>query len=242
MAIEIIQRQSILEIGPFTNPLITGAKEKTKYFDVMNKKQLIERATNLGRPTDKAVHIDFYDSNGNLSIVTETFDTIVSSHCIEHQPDLITHLRSVSEILQPNGLYYVICPDKRYCFDHFTAESKTIDILIANKEKRTRHTLQNVVEHSTIVTHNNPKRHWDGDHGKMHYTKHGKKIIEDIFERFDKAGNAYIDVHAWKFSPNSFANIINELYDFGYTDLKVKTIYPTPRNRFEFIAILTKIE
>ncbi|MFG7489383.1 methyltransferase domain-containing protein [Methylorubrum rhodesianum] len=112
----------ILEIGPFTKPVIRGPR--VKYFDVLDRKGLVERAKSIGFEMNGVVEIDYVSPIGNLEIVPScSFDCVFSSHCIEHQPDLIRHLNHVSRILRDGGRYYLIVPDKRYCFDHFLEAS-----------------------------------------------------------------------------------------------------------------------
>nr|WP_051205402.1 hypothetical protein [Salinimicrobium xinjiangense] len=102
-----------------------------------------------------------------MKIINEKFDNVVSSHCIEHQPDLIQHLNDVSQILFPEGKYYLIIPNKRYCFDHFNCESKLEDVLNAHEEKRIKHSLRSVITHRlSMQTHNDPFMHWKGNHGE----------------------------------------------------------------------------
>ena len=91
----LVGRQSALEIGPFTNPILRGPK--VKYFDVLDKQGLIKRADAIGYAYSSPVDIHYVSSNGDLSIVDEKFDFCLSSHCIEHQPDLIHHLKQVAD-------------------------------------------------------------------------------------------------------------------------------------------------
>ncbi len=124
-----------LEIGPFCKPLLHGPK--VKYFDVMNRPALEQRARSIGMPDAAAPEIDFVSAVGNLAVVDETFDYVLSSHCIEHQPDLITHLQQVARILRPCGRYFLLIPDKRYCFDALIAESTIADVFDAHQSGRT---------------------------------------------------------------------------------------------------------
>ncbi len=119
---------SILEIGPFYSPMCRGAN--IKYFDIIDQKALQSRALTLNPNIniDKVPYIDYVDSTGDLSIIQETFDGVVSSHVIEHQLDFIDHLQKVTKLLNKGGKYYMIIPDKRYCFDHFNKESNIADI------------------------------------------------------------------------------------------------------------------
>ena len=71
----------------------------------------------------------------------DKFDYVISSYCIEHQPDLIKHLQDFEHVLQPGGFYFVLAPDKRYCHDHFMQESTIAEVNGAQQERRTVHHL-----------------------------------------------------------------------------------------------------
>jgi hypothetical protein len=114
-------------------------------------------------------HIHYVSSEGDLSVVTEKFSCAFSSHCIEHQPDLIRHLNQVEDLLDRSGKYYLIVPDKRYCFDCVFSETTLDEIEQAHKEKRRRHSVQAIIEHRAYVSHNDPFRHWVGDHWDADY-------------------------------------------------------------------------
>jgi SAM-dependent methyltransferase len=125
-----------LEIGPFYDPLLRGPN--TKYFDRLTQAELVERAAALDAPTKAVPQIDFVSPTCDLTIVDETFDYVFSSHCIEHNPDLIGHLQTVERLLVPGGRYFVIVPDKRYCFDHFREVSTIADAIEAHEEAPSR--------------------------------------------------------------------------------------------------------
>lgn len=224
---------SILEIGPFTNPVCTG--KNVRYFDVLDKPSLIRRAEQIGRPIDRAVDIDFVSPVGDLSVVDEKFDACISSHAIEHQPDLIKHLIDVERILNPGGRYFLIIPDKRYCFDHFIPESSIADILEARGS--VTHTLQNIIEHRALTTHNDVKRHWRGDHGRPRYIE-DPIVVKRAMDEFHNAKGSYIDVHAWQFTPNSFRQNIDTICQLGIIRMRVEVIFQTAFESVEFYAVL----
>lgn len=93
----IPQDASILEIGPFANPLAIGPK--VKYFDVLTTKQLQDRAASLGLEVARVPQVNYVSATADLSIVKDEFDVVISSHAIEHQPDLIRHLQQVEKLL-----------------------------------------------------------------------------------------------------------------------------------------------
>lgn len=229
---------SILEIGPFSRPAIEGAN--VKYFDLFDGEELSARARSVGYTITATPNIDFVSPIGDLSIVQERFSAVVSSHCIEHQPNLVRHLQNVSAILDRDGAYFLIIPDKRYCFDHFIEPSTIEQVMDAFQNKRATHCLRNVINHLAMTTHNNSMRHWRGDHSDPDYFANmGARTI--VAEReFSRANGAYVDVHAWQFTPKNFRSIVRRLFDLGLTDLYPVRVYQTPCPRDEFTAVLQK--
>lgn len=225
--------QSVLELGPFVNPCLSGPS--VKYFDVLDKTALLARAMQLGLDVSKAVDIDFVSGIADMSVINETFNVVVSSHNIEHHPDLIDHLKQVERILKPGGRYLVIVPDKRYCFDHFLPESSIAEILDARG--RTRHSLASIIEHRAQTTHNDVARHWNGDHGAPLMADGVGSIVGAIAE-YQDANGAYIDVHAWQFTPESFRTNMNIAKEIGLTSIAVERVYPTAHGCNEFCAVL----
>lgn len=226
---------SVLEIGPFCNPLLTGAG--VEYLDVLDAEGLRRRAVRHKlNPSDCPPVIHYV---GNLEQVDRRFDAVISSHSVEHQPDLIRHLEQVARILDEGGRYYLIIPDKRFCFDHYLPESSIADILVAYREARQVHSLKSVIEHTALVTHNDAARHWHGDHGVQREDDFPDRI-GDALKNYDDSDGGYIDVHAWQFTPASFRAAVETLAALGLTAFDIEGVYDTPRDRQEFCAILTK--
>lgn len=227
----------ILEIGPFFSPVCIG--KNVKYFDILSQSQLKKRAIEHGHTDlkDNIPFIDYVSPSGNLSIVKEKFDIVLSSHVIEHQLDLVKHLSDVGNILKSGGKYFILIPDKRYCFDHFLPESGVAEVLTRHIEKPKTHSLKSVIEHRALTTHNDPGRHWEGDHGSP---DDSKRRLNAAISEHKKTGGKNLDVHVWYFTPDSFRSIITSLQDLGLTNLRIRKIYPTATNTLEFFAILEK--
>jgi predicted SAM-dependent methyltransferase len=241
----------VLEIGPFCNPSVLGPR--VRYFDVLDQQGLISRARRIGRELRrlaakrlrswrldirKVPKIDFVSPTGDLSVVNKRFKVIISSHCLEHQPDLIRHLRLVHDLLRDGGFYFIMIPDKRYCFDHFISESTMADIIDAHLAGRSVHTAKSVIEHVALTTHNDPQRHWKGDHGQSR--AFDVKALQNAVNTFQAANGSYIDVHAWQFTPDSFRDIVSTLGAIGYVQLVVERVYSTLNGSSEFFAILRR--
>ncbi|MDB5697008.1 MAG: hypothetical protein JWN21_2551 [Sphingomonas bacterium] len=227
----------MLEIGPFDNPAITG--DGVSYFDVLDTAGLQERAARLGLAPASVPNIHYCSPVGDLSIVDRQFDAVVSSHAIEHQPDLIQHLNDVAAVLRPGGCYYVIAPDKRFCFDHFLPLSSSEDVVSAHEVRRRVHTRAAVLAHRLGTTHNDPLRHWLGRHrSNVVVSAAMQDEAEADAVRADRG--EYVDVHAWIFSPQSFYEVVTELGRRRLIDLKLVTVHDTEYPQFEFNAVLQK--
>ncbi len=227
--------ERILEIGPFTNPTF---REYGVFFDLLDKDGLSMRAISEGLDPAAIPDIDYVDPTGNLNHIKEKFTYIYSAHVIEHQPDLIYHLQSVSQLLEPGGEYLVIAPDKRYCFDHFIPESSVKEILRAYQEKRKKPGVLEVFEHRGLTCHNDSAQHWNGNHGLP---------FDDLKTKYENAvhefnSSAYVDVHCWQFTPDSFKYIIEALFSLGECDFEVIQIFETATDDIEFGCVLRKLQ
>lgn len=229
-----------LEIGPFATPALKG--EHVRYADMLSTEELLRRAVEHGVDPKGCPEIHYVLSVRPLEQIEDRFASVFSSHCIEHQTDLVQHLNAVSGLLEPGSRYFVICPDKRYCFDHFLPESTIADVLEAHAERRTRHSLKSWVSHLGLTTHNNEQRHWQGDHGRPRCETEGNRVLEEALQVHATAESEgiYLDCHAWQFTPASFASVFSMLYKMELTDLSLEAVHDTTRNRNEFCAVLKK--
>lgn len=232
----IPETASVLEIGPFFSPVARG--RLVSYLDVLSREQLIGRAKEIGLDPSGVPEIDYVSPAGDLSIVDRAFDFVISSHSIEHQPDLVHHLQQVHRVLAPGGGYFVLIPDKRYCFDHFIPESNLAEVILAHRERRKQHLLRSVIEHRALTTHNESDRHWRGHGVKF---EHLKDRASSALREFETAKGGYIDVHAWYFTPQSCADIISGLSKLGLSEFRVHRVYPSRWGSGEFWMILRAV-
>lgn len=219
-----------LEVGPFNCPALRG--DSVRYLDVLDASALKSRAIEIGLDATECPETIHY---ANFEQVEEVFDVVLSSHNIEHHPDFIGHLNDVERVLKPDGVFMVIIPDKRYCFDHFLPESSIADILEARSRKS--HTLKSVIEHLAMTGHNETLAYWEGRAGPA---PDPMARLEEALNKFEDAKGAYIDVHAWQFTPRSFEAIVSMLSRLGLTSLRPHRVYATPYGRHEFTAVLSR--
>jgi hypothetical protein len=231
-------KSKILEISSFNNPLISG--KKVKYADIMPRDKLIKRAIELKLEINKIPNIDYIISPHSLESITEKFDIIFASHVIEHQPDLITHLNEVSsKLIDEGGVYALIVPNAKYCFDANLPLSKISDVLNAFFDKRKLHTVGSVVEHIALTTHNDPYRHWS-EKKSILYNPIEVDKVSSALEEFKNSSNQYIDVHAFQFDPLSFSDILNALIKLKVINFSTVEVNGPVYGSFDFTLMIKK--
>jgi len=226
-----------LEIGPFDSPMLSGVG--VQYFDILNQQELKLRAIEHNRNPNNVPDIHYVQNEGNLSIIDKKFDLVLSSHCIEHTPDFVKHLAQVSNLLNSGGSYYLIIPDKRYCFDYELPVSTIADLIAAHFGSQTKPPLTKLIEHRALLSHNNSIRHWLNDHdiNKNHQEVAAQvKNAIDEFSKFD----GYIDVHCWRFTPFSLLEVLQSLKALNLMPFDSVSISLTPFGRKDFTAIFTR--
>lgn len=243
-----------LEIAPWFNPILAG--DNVKYFDVYDKKTLIEKATEQKLDISKIPEINYTHPEGDMSLIKEKFALVFSSHNIEHQVNLVKHLNQVADLLEKGGKFFIAIPDKRYCFDHHIAATPLSEVLAVYWQNPKVHSLQTVLSMRCETTHNDPAQHWKENNGEMVYKSskdvifnplNGDKEYKDVkhcffdaVKEFQDANGTYIDSHKWRFTPESFYNIVEELYKMKLQPLKIEKVFCTDQNSFEFFVILYK--
>lgn len=237
----------ILEIGPYIAPFFTG--ENVKYFDIMDtdgiknqilfeKNEAIKNYVDSNADLSKVPHIDYVHKNGDMSSIKEKFDMVFSSHNIEHQIDLIDHLNQVANLLNSGGKFYLIIPDKRYCFDHFIPESSLSDIIDNHYNYSKSHSLKTILAMSCETTHNDVRLHWQGEHGQV--KGRNFECYNEAVGVFKETKGEYLNAHRWRFTPQQFEFVIDSLYNMNIISLKVEKVYRTQYNTTEFMAVLKK--
>jgi len=225
----------ILEIGTFCSPVSTGSH--VAYCDVFSQEELKGRAAQQGLNPETVPAITYLLGPEGLDGVSDNFHAIVSSHNIEHQPNIVGHLQQVERRLQAlGGRFFILIPDKRYCFDRFIPESSIAQVIDCYENRRSVHSLQSVIEHRAMTTNNDSGMHWQDI--EMQRPKISEDLIKAAIAEWRAAKGDYVDVHAWYFTPDSFCEIINTLHALGLTSFQVERIYSTRYACHEFWTIL----
>jgi SAM-dependent methyltransferase len=238
--------RAILEIGPFFTPSFDKMLHDVHFMDILSTSDLRKKALDVpGADPSHVPEIDYvWEGQSYSSIVNRKFDCVFSSHCIEHQPCLIGHINEVASVLNDGGRYFIVMPDKRYCFDRFIPESNIADVMEAYITSSKRPSLRAVMRGWLLSTHNDPVSHWASDNSDdptRHFVtrEHGLRL-QQVVSHWKAISGQYPDAHVWQFTPDNFSHLMQLACAAGFLDMEVEEVYPTLKNTLEFFAVLRK--
>lgn len=230
-----------IEIGPCHRPTAPKKKGyKVHIIDHMSREDLITKYKGHGINLGNIEEVDFIwqgEEYAKLTGKRNYYDWIIASHVIEHTPDLIAFLNDCSTILKADGVLSLVIPDKRYCFDHYRPITGISKIIDHHYQKNRIHSAGTMVEYYLNVVSKAGKIAWDvnttGEYSFVH-------SLENALQGMDSTANenAYLDFHAWCFTPHSFRLIIHDLFCLRLISLKEVGFHPT--NGCEFFVTLGK--
>ncbi len=246
-----------LEIGPLANPRVRKAEGPVSYLDHATTDQLrakYEQNETLRPQIDDLVDVDFVQHAGQaLADVVGSrapFDYVIASHVIEHIPDLIGWLEEVAAVLRPGGIFSLVVPDKRFCFDVNRTPTET-SLLVDAYLRGLRHpSYQQIFDNfSRTVTVDgmvDTVGLWDGtvDYAGVVRSDVANPSLAAFgvcLEHRDHPDHP-IDIHCHVFTPASFLRLVAELTDLGLIGYEVAAFTPTPRNALEFFVSLRKVD
>lgn len=147
---------------------------------------------------------------------------------VEHIPDLISFLQQCEQLLKPNGVLSLVVPDKRYCFDYFQPLSTKGMLLDAYTQDRKCPSAGQVFDHFANAATANGAIAWSPDYkvggaGALIHT------VQQADAQWHQANTTdeYIDVHCWRFTPESFALILSDINRLGLLNLGIQAQFPT---------------
>ena len=230
----------ILEIGPYMSPLLVDVDFDT--FDVLTYEQLLARASHEGGPSYLIPKVTWVGPEASPKYIHATYDLILSSHVVEHQINLISHFQDIGNLLNSGGLYAALIPDHRFCYDYFNTPSKISDVLTAYWAKSSNHTFNSFLEDRLTTGHNTTLDYWNGAPGipkfkSMEWSE--VKTLVDTYLELTQS-NTYVDVHAWKFTNETFLDIMSTLLGWNLVSLEILEIFPTRFPNNEFWVLMKK--
>jgi len=233
-----------MEIGPSHNPVAP----KKEGFDVhvvdhCDRAGLVEKYRPHGVDLENIEDVDFVwrdTSYGELTGHSKFYDWIIASHVIEHTPDFVGFLKSSADVLKDNGVLALAVPDKRFCFDHFRPISGLASLIDAHLGNNKIHTAGRVAEYFLNVVSLSGRIAWDspfenGQPRESFAFVHGKDDALSGMRAVSEQG-AYLDVHAWCFTPSSFRLLVEDLYCLGLSPLREASFHSDDSSEF-FVAL-----
>lgn len=231
-----------LEIGPSYCPIAPKREGyQVEVLDHADAATLKEKYKGHGVDLSKIEEVDYVWSGQPLHELTgkrDHYDWIVASHVIEHTPDLVSFFRQCEIMLKPDGVLCLAVPDHRYCFDVFRPASTPGEIIQAYLEKRCRHSLAAVWDHCSMIVQKGGVSTWKKNHRGAYQLIHPDLRHAQMLLEHAQKTEEYIDVHNWRFTPASFRLIVHDIRVLGYTNLRMKTFFPT--QGCEFVVQLQK--
>ncbi|MFC1455631.1 class I SAM-dependent methyltransferase [Microvirga arabica] len=232
--------EAVLEIGPGSSPKLKGGN--VYYFDVKTADELRSRYRADGSEEGVPV-IHYVEPNGDLGIVDHKFDAVFSSHVIEHTTDLIKHLAQIESMLTERGHYFLVVPNKKFTFDFFKPTTGVEDVVTTHLDPHGEegHFLRCFLLEELRRAHNDPVRHWAGDHGDP-VGLQGRRVgqLRGKYEGVRCRPVVRSGYHRWVFDEDSFVELVNALYNLGLSPLRVRACYNTVRNSLSFNAVLSR--
>lgn len=235
-----------LEIGPNLRALVPkSAGFEIDYVESMSTEQFKELLSQKSpHEVELVPHIDYVARIGLPEDTGKTtyYDYVVSSHVLEHLPNLIQHFQEVEVILKDDGVYGLIIPDKTLTLDYLRPCTSIGQVLEAYLLKRTQASLASYIDNLVYGVKNlaNDAICWDTnsclDLTKV-YVQHPCKIEHLITTRQAKPPADW-GGHIGVFTADSFVSLFFDIKRFGLTQLNLVDIQPT--GEADFIAVLAK--
>jgi hypothetical protein len=215
---------------------MSKATNRVMYVDHANRADLIKKYVGTGTaetvtPTNIVETDIVWDGTRPLAEVTEerNLDFCISSHVIEHVPDVIGWLQQIGTLLRCGSLINMAIPDRDRGFDFRRAPTKPADLVQAYLEKRTRPNGAQVFDHVANA---------------LPLGSTAPRVRPDvIMEAFRHAwavtrSDTYMDVHCSVFTQRSFLECFEVLAYTGLINLKLRKFFPTRPGTNEFIVSL----
>lgn len=226
-----------LEIGPCHNPIAPKKKGfNVHILDQCGAAELRKKYKDHNLDLENIEKVDFIwkgEPYQKLIGKTSCYDWIIASHVIEYVPDLIRFFQSCEALLKSAGTLSLVIPDRRYCFNYFSASSSTGSVLDAYAEKRVKPSQGQIFDHFANASKL---------HGNIAWSSDVKEGADELIHTFDGAKEQWtnsfdkkeeIDAHCWRFTPASFRLLISDLLNLGLINLEIKAEFPTTGCEFQ---------
>jgi len=228
------QAGAALEIGPAHNAILPKRDGfNTKTVDYLDRAGLVEKYRSFKQYSpDNIEDVDYVLPVGaSMSdVIHERFDLVLASHVLEHTVSLIDFLNECTKLLAPNGVISLVVPDHRYCFDRFRERSSIGRVIDMSISRPSVHSVGTMTEFTLNAVKHRDATSWVAGH-KGRY-----RFVHDLDEvranAASAAGDTYIDVHNWVFTPNHLRLLLQDLHALGLISVREAAFQDTIGHEF----------
>mgnify|MGYP000040454371 CR=1 FL=1 len=238
----------ILELGPLNRPIADKSiYPNTFYCDIRSTEDVRKlysgndylEATGIMVDPKTIVPIDYVikENYEKTFAEVEKFDCVIASHVLEHMDDLIFALRDLSTVLKPGGIFCIIYPDKRYCFDHFRTSASFRDAYNVFRNGSVQNAPMVLDFYYSVVPENSPSLFWRKDGILDHLPK---TSFEKAVRHYEQAlqGAKMDDVHYWPFTDMDFLKFLYDCIRAGLLPFRCTAFWPCVQNSQQFMIAL----
>lgn len=234
-------KQTGLEFGPLTSPIVTRDMGSVRYVDHATTEELREKCAPWGTiDISKIVDVDYVWANEKLKQLTSKecpFDYVIASHVVEHVPDFIGWFKEIRSVLRTGGILSLAIPDKRFTFDYLCQLTKPADILEAYLLQSKKPSSRQIFDYKSGYVNRNRDFTWSLKEKLIH-----EHSISESWEITQNAfrDNKYEDVHCWVFTELSFLELLKTLVSLDLFDFTITKFFG--RTGIEFFVSLEVID
>lgn len=233
-----------LEIGPSHNPVAPKREGyDVEVLDHADRAALVNKYRDHGVDLDAIEEVDFVWKGGSYAELTGRsahYDWIIASHVVEHVPDLVGFLNDCDTLLREGGVLSLAVPDKRYCFDRLRALTGLSQLIDAHLQGRRNHSPGQVADYFLNVVKLDGRIAWDAALavGRSLSSVEFVHTVQDANTGMDavRKHDAYLDIHAWCFTPSWFRLLLDDLNRLGLVALRERSFSATQGHEF-YIAL-----
>lgn len=239
----------ILEFGPLNRPIAAKDRYPNSFTcDIRSTEEVKAlysgndylKATGISIDPETIVPVDYVAKGTYTEALegVERFDCVIASHVLEHVEDLISALLDISNLLKPHGVFCIVYPDKRYCFDHFRTSASFRDAYGVYRNGGKVNSAMVLDFFYTVVPENNPFVFWNNEELiDRHLPTASFQDALDHYERSLK-GERVDDVHYWPFTDLDFLQFLYDCTRAGLLPYRCVAFKPCARNDQQFMLAL----
>ncbi|MBI36938.1 MAG: hypothetical protein CL568_05075 [Alphaproteobacteria bacterium] len=240
-----VQSMKGIEIGALDRPTISPNEGSILYADHASTDDLRRKYkddSNVNLP--EIVDVDFVLGDRNLTHSVgekNKFDYVIASHVIEHVPDVISWLQDISNVLQDGGILSLVIPDKRFTFDYFRATTTAGELIESYLSRSTRPSTKQIFDFFSTSIKLDAVQRWNGKLDEAQLAKLHSLSLAEKKSKENLENNEYVDIHCTVYTPKSFFQLIEVLFELDLISFKVVSFFDTSENELEFFVSFQKI-